>query len=224
MKNIVCFAAHPDDLEFSCVGTLKKMSDNGYSLIYVIVTNGENGFKQENKNKSERRKIRKKEQESAAKELNVKDIIFLDYRDGFLEYSEKLRKQLTQIIKKLKPEKVFTFDPSNNSFDNLNLYHRDHRVVAESVFDAIFSAKNKYIYSGKAHKVNEIYFYASENPNHVEDITHLIEFKLETLKNFKSQFTDFNKVKDFVTDELSKQSDKYEYSEVFRKLTVRQIL
>jgi LmbE family N-acetylglucosaminyl deacetylase len=224
MKNIVCVAAHPDDLEFSCIASLKKMSDKGYSLIYVIVTNGENGFKQEHKIKSERIKIRKREQELAAKKMNVKEILFLNYRDGFLDYSEKLRKEITQIIKKFKPEIVFSFDPSNNSYENLNLFHRDHRVVAEIVFDAVFAAKNKYIYAGEAHKVDKIYFYASENPNHVEDITNLIEFKLEVLKYFNSQFKDFNKVEDFVKNEISKKSSKFHYSEIFRKLSVRQIL
>ena len=72
MKNILCFAAHPDDLEFSCIGTLKKMSDKGYSLIYVIITNGENGYKLENQNRIERINTRKKEQDLAANKLNVK--------------------------------------------------------------------------------------------------------------------------------------------------------
>lgn len=224
MKNILCFAAHPDDLEFSCIGTLKKMSEKGYSLIYVIITNGENGFKQENKGKKERIEIRKKEQETAARELDVKEVIFLDYRDGFLEYSEKLRKQLALLIQKYKPEIVFTFDPSNNTFDSLNLYHRDHRITAEVVFDAMFAAKNKYIYSENSHKVDEIYFYASKNPNHVEDITDLIEFKLNVLKFFKSQFSDYARVANYVKNEVSKRSSKYTHSEVFRILKVRQIL
>lgn len=224
MKSILCFAAHPDDLEFSCIGTLKKMSDIGYSLIYVIITNGENGFKLENKNRNERIEIRKKEQESAAKKMNVKKVIFLDYRDGFLEYSEKLRKQLALLIQKYKPDIVFTFDPANDTFDNLNLFHRDHRVTAELVFDAIFAAKNKYIYSQNSHKVDEIFFYASQHPNHVEDITDLIDFKLNILKRFQSQLSDFDRVANYVKNELSKKSSKYQYSEVFRKLTVRQIL
>ena len=224
MKNILCFAAHPDDLEFSCIGTLKKMSEKGYSLIYVIITNGENGFKQENKGKKERIEIRKNEQESAARELNVKEVIFLDYRDGFLEYSENLRKQLAQIIQKYKPDIVFSFDPANTTFDSLNLYHRDHRITAEVVFDAMFAAKNKYIYSNNSHMVDEIYFYASQNPNHVENITDLIEFKINILKIFQSQFSDFEKVENYVTNEISKKSSKFKYSEVFRKLKVRQIL
>jgi len=224
MKNIICFAAHPDDLEFSCIGTLKKMSDKGYSLIYVVITNGENGFKLKNQNRNERINTRKKEQLLAAKELNVKEVIFLDYRDGFLEYSEKLRKQLALLIQEYKPEIIFTFDPANDTFDSLNLFHRDHRITAEIVFDAMFAAKNKYIYSDNSHKVEEIYFYASRHPNHVEDITELIEFKLNILKIFKSQFSDYERVADYVKNERSKESPKYKYSEVFRKLTVRQIL
>ena len=224
MKSILCFAAHPDDLEFSCIATLKKMADKGYSLIYVIITNGENGFKLENKNRTERINIRKKEQELAAKELNVKEVIFLDYRDGFLEYSEKLRKQLALLIQEYKPEIVFTFDPANNTFDSLNLFHRDHRITAEIVFDALFAAKNKHIYSENSHKVDEIYFYASRNPNHVEDITDLIDFKLNVLKIFESQFSDYERVANYVKNEISKKSTEYEYSEIFRRLTVRQIL
>ena len=52
---IVCFAAHPDDLEFSCTGTLSILKDQGYRIIYVIVTNGENGFKEDDKLTPEKR-------------------------------------------------------------------------------------------------------------------------------------------------------------------------
>lgn len=224
MKNILCFAAHPDDLEFSCIGTLKKFSEKGYSLIYIIITNGENGFKIENTGAKERIEVRKKEQLLAAKKLDVKDVIFLDYRDGFLEYSEDLRKRLVLLIQKLKPEIVFTFDPANGNYNSLNLYHRDHRICAEAVFDALFAAKNKYIYSENSHRVEEIYFYASQNHNYVEDITELIDFKLEVLKIFQSQYTDFERLAEYVKSEVSKRSTEYEYCEIFRKMKVRQIL
>ena len=44
-KTIVAFAAHPDDLEFTSNSTLSKLKNEGYEIIYVIITNGENGFK-----------------------------------------------------------------------------------------------------------------------------------------------------------------------------------
>ncbi len=224
MKNILCFAAHPDDLEFTCTGTLKKKREEGYDLIYVIITNGENGFKKESANAAERINRRKSEQLESAQKLGVSDVIFLDYRDGFLEYTEELRRRLTEIIKKFKPEIVFSFDPANNNFESLNLFHRDHRITAKAVFDACFAAKNKYMYPGEAHRIKKIFFYGTAKPNYVEDITNLINFKLEVLKCHNSQFSDFKRVEDYIRNEVSKRSEKFEYSELFRVIEVRQIL
>jgi len=160
MESIVCFAAHPDDLEFTCTGTLSRLKDEGYEIIYVIVTNGENGFKSEPKlTAKERIEIRKEEQLEVAKLLGVKRVIFLGYIDGFLEYAEELRSKLVEIIKKYKPEIVFSFDPANRTFCSLNLLHRDHRIVSEAVFDACFAAKNQLMYPGELHRVKKNVFF-----------------------------------------------------------------
>ena len=80
-KTIVAFAAHPDDLEFSSTGMLYKFKREGYRLIYVIVTNGENGFKMKKEVKrKERIQIRQKEQLEVGRKLGVKDIIFFNKR------------------------------------------------------------------------------------------------------------------------------------------------
>ena len=224
MKTIVGFAAHPDDLEFSCTATMKKYRDNGYRLIYVIITNGENGFKFEQKlSAAERVDIRKEEQLRVAELLGVEKVFFLEYRDGFLEYSEKLRLQLVGIIKEYRPEIVFSFDPANKSFSSLNLLHRDHRIAAETVFDACFAAKNHLMYPGPAHRVQKIFFFASDKPDHFEDITALIEFKLQLLACHRSQFPDFSKVEKYIREKVAAQSQKYKYSEAFRVLEVEQL-
>ncbi len=223
-KTVVGFAAHPDDLEFSCTGMLKKLKKIDYQIIYVIVTNGENGFKtRSNLPRKERIEVRIREQLDVARKLGVEEVVFLDYSDGFLTYSEELRGQLVGILKKYKPEIVFSFDPANRSFDNLNLFHRDHRVVAEAVFDACFAAKNLHMYPGHPHKVEKIYFYGTDQPNHFEDISKLIDFKLELLACHQSQFPDFLKVMDFVKNKISRQTDKYDYSEAFRIIEVEQL-
>jgi len=221
---IVCFAAHPDDLEFSCTGTLSKFIDAGHRIIYVIVTNGENGFKGDNKLTAERRSsIRREEQLKAAAKLGVKEVIFMGYRDGFLEYTEKLRSELVTIIKEHKPEIIFSFDPANRDYENLNLLHRDHRLLSEAVFDACFAAKNLLMYPGARHKVEKIYFFATNRPNHFEDITDRINFKLELLACHKSQFPDFSKVVAFIKEKVSRNADPYEYSEAFRVVMVEQV-
>lgn len=223
-KRVIGFAAHPDDLEFTCTGTFQKMKNEGYKIIYTIVTNGENGFKTNiNLESKERIEIRKREQLDVARKLGVKDVIFLDYDDGFLTYTEELRERLVKIIKKYKPEIIFSFDPANHQFDNINLFHKDHRIVSEAVFDACFAAKNFHMYPGEPHKTKKIYFYGAHQPDYFEDITDLIEFKLELLACHQSQFPDFNKVVDFIKNTLSRETNKYEYSEAFRILEVEQI-
>jgi len=223
-KTIVGFAAHPDDLEFTCTGTLSKMKKSGYEINYVIVTNGENGFKIDSKfEPKEKIEIRIREQLEVARKLGVNEVVFLDYSDGYLTYTEELRGQLVGIIKKYQPQIIFSFDPANRDYNNLNLYHRDHRVLSEAVFDACFAAKNKHMYPGFPHQVEKIYFYASNQPNHFEDITKSIDFKLELLACHQSQFPDFKKVSDFIKNKLSKETDKYEYSEAFRIMEIEQL-
>ena len=127
------------------------------------------------------------------------------------------------IIKKYQPEIIFSFDPANRDYDNLNLFHRDHRVVSEAVFDACFAAKNKYMYPGEPHQIKKIYFYGSNSPNHFEDITKTIDFKLELLACHQSQFPDFLKISEFIKNTLSRETNKYEYSEAFRIMEIEQI-
>jgi len=223
-KTIIAFAAHPDDLEFTCTGTLSKIKNHGYDIIYVVVTKGENGFKFDNNiSPEERASIRVKEQLLVAEKLGVKEVIFLEYIDGFLEYTEELRTQLVEIIKKNKPEIVFSFDPANRDYNNLNLLHRDHRIISEAVYDACFAAKNLHMYPGERHQIKKIYFFGSNKPNYFEDITNQINLKLELLACHKSQFPDFSKVENYIKTIVSKETDKYEYSEAFRILEVEQI-
>lgn len=221
-KKILCFAAHPDDLEFGCCVTLHRFIKQGYQVFFTIITNGENGFKTANLPAEKRAKIRKQEQKNAAAKLGVKDVYFLDYRDGFLTYTEELRRQLVEQIKNIRPEIVFSFDPANQNFNSLNLYHRDHRIVAEAVFDACFAAKNLWMYPGPAHRISKLYFYASQQPNYFEDISELIDLKLQVLACHHSQFPDFSKVEHYVKEVISKTNPEIEYSEAFRIIEVKQ--
>ena len=143
--------------------------------------------------------------------IGVKKVFFLGYKDGFLEYNESLRKRFTHLIKKLKPDIVFSFDPGNQDFTSLNLFHRDHRAAALAFFDACFAAKNNFIYPHKSgpHKVDKIFFYGSNKPNH-----------FGVLSCHKSQFRDFNEFSKRYKKRISQESKKYKYSEAFRVIDV----
>jgi len=71
--------------------------------------------------------------------------------------------------------------------------------------------------------VLKIYFFGSYQPNHFEDITDLIDFKLQLLACHQSQFPDFKKITEFIKNRVSKETDKYEYSEAFRIMEIEQI-
>jgi len=222
MKSIICFAAHPDDLEFSCTGTLKKHFMDDYEIHFVILTNGENGFKAGEMEREERVRIRQQEQREAGKMLGVNEVVFFDNRDGFLEYTEKLRADVVALIKKIRPEIIFSFDPANNSYDDINLFHRDHRVAAQVVFDACFAAKNFWMYPGESHRVSRVYFYGCKEPDHVVDISDVIDFKLSMLACHKSQFPDFSRVEKLIREKISPPHGSYAHAETFRILEIEQ--
>jgi LmbE family N-acetylglucosaminyl deacetylase len=223
MRNLICFGAHADDIEFGCMGTVIKLLREGYQARFVILTNGENGFKMGQASPEERIRIRKEEQLDVGQRLGLEEVIFLDHADGFLTYSEALRRRIVEILKQFRPNKVFSFDPANHEFDNINLFHRDHRIAAQAVFDACFAAKNLWMYPGKPHRVEEIFFFGSHKPNHYVDISEVIEAKLELLACHRSQFPDFGRVEKFIRDRMSKTHEEYAYAESFRILKVEQI-
>ncbi len=223
MKSLLCFGAHADDIEFGCMGTVIQHLKKGWHVRFVILTNGENGFKLGQATPEERVQIRKAEQMEVARRLGLDSVLFLDYRDGFLEYTEELRCRIVEILKRYRPQRVFSFDPANREYDNLNLFHRDHRIAAEAVFDACFAAKNLWMYPGEAHRIEEIYFFGSQKPDHFVDIGDVIEAKIELLACHKSQFTDFNRVAKFVRGKMSQSHQDYEYAESFRVLRIEQI-
>jgi LmbE family N-acetylglucosaminyl deacetylase len=223
-KCIMAVGAHPDDLEFGCPVTIRNFIKQGYEAYYVIATNGENGYKEKVRTRQERIDIRRSEQIAAAKKIGVKKVYFLGNRDGFLEYNDILRKKLTLLIKALKPEIVFSFDPANQDFDNINLFHRDHRIAGIATFDSVFAAKNEFIYPHKngLHKVEKIYFFGTNKPNYSLNITREIDFKLDVLSSYKSQFPNFENFTSFYREFFRNQNPEYEFSEDFRVLDIIQ--
>lgn len=224
-KCILAIGAHPDDLEFGCPVMVNNLIREGYAAYYVILTNGENGCKKKVKTVNDRISIRKKEQLAAAKKIGVKKVYFFGEKDGFLEYKETIRKKLTLLIKALKPELVFSFDPANQEFTSINLFHRDHRTSALLTFDAVFAAKNEFIYPHKngLHKVEKMYFFGTNNPNYFLDISGKIDFKLDVLSSYKSQFPDFPNFASFFKENLISRHPDYEFSEAFRIMDIVQI-
>jgi LmbE family N-acetylglucosaminyl deacetylase len=226
MKELVCIGAHADDVELGCLGTVIKLLRQGYRCRFVILTNGESGFKLGDGNTpwAERVRIRKQEQLEVGRRLGLEEVVFLDRQDGFLSYSDELRWRIVEILKRSRPEKVFSFDPANQEYDNINLFHRDHRAAAQLTFDACFAAKNRWLYPGEPHRVEELHFFGSHKPNHFVDISDVIDAKLELLACHRSQFPDLTKLEKLVRERLSGPQGGYAHAEAFRLVRVEQLV
>lgn len=221
-KVLLAVSAHPDDIEFSSGGTMFKFKKLGYDIYFIVATNGENGFKIAHKSKALRIKTRHNEQLKAAKVLGVKKVFFLNYKDCYLHYSDELREKIAIIIKRVKPDILFSFDPANKTFESVNLLHRDHRVIAEAAFDSVFAARNRYLIKGEPHAVKQFWFFGTDKPNHYENITPYINDKIKLIENHRSQFLEHDSMSDWVKTHLSQYTKKYKYSEKFRIVDITQ--
>jgi len=185
---ILTISAHPDDLEFMAGGTILQFTQEEKEVFSLITTNGCRGSLDPNANSQEIINIRKKEAKAAAEVLGIKDVIFLDYEDGFLANIPhlELREKYIYHIRKLKPNIVMTFDPSN-------IYepHSDHRHVSKAAYESCYFCHYPLFhpeFNLPKHFVSEIWLFRSPNPDKWIPLTNkLIRKKVKALLKHKSQ-------------------------------------
>lgn len=233
-KIILVVAAHPDDPEFGAGGTLTKYIREGAIVYYVICTNGQRGSRDHEIDGQKLIIQRQNEQKAAADIIGVKETIFLDHEDGTLQADMVLKEELVKIIRKIKPDIVFTHDPSwYYSFeeDYARINHSDHRETGIAAIDAIYplsrdlSSFPDHQKEGLApHKVLEVMLFSFDNPNFLVDVTEFFEIKYKAVLEHKSQVDDPKYVRDLLEKRLGGLGKKnnVKYAEGFIKLVLRQ--
>lgn len=225
-KTILAIFAHPDDPDFTCAGTIAKFAKEGATCTYVVLTNGSKGTNDPKVSRGQIIKTRRQEQAAAAKVLGVKDVIFLDFEDCGLEVNVKTKGAVVEVIRKLKPDVVITFDPTRMySVDDNYWNHTDHRAAGEIASDAVFPLSHSHlmypeqIKKGlRPHKTAELWLTSFDKPNFFVDISKTIDTKLKALKCHKSQVGDMKEEKNWVAKRASyvgKLSGKYKQAEGF---------
>ena len=225
---ILVIAAHPDDIEFGMAGTIAVWTDAGAQVTYCLITDGAAGSNEKDVDYKQLAARRKEEQIAAAKVVGVTDVRFLDYADGVLEPTMKLRRDLTRLIRQVRPDRVVLMDPtmtfaSEEDGSSAYINHPDHRAGAEAALYAVFpSAESRPIFRElldeglEPHHVNELYLQFSEKPNVAVDITAFHDKKIESLLNHRSQIGE--EAAEFVSKfdaEAGKQVG-VEFAETFR--------
>jgi LmbE family N-acetylglucosaminyl deacetylase len=186
--------AHPDDAEFMVAGTVAKWTKCGCEVTYVVVTKGDKGSEDREMRPSRLAEIREEEQRNAGAILGVKHFEFLGYPDGYLEHTLDLRRDLTRLIRKYRPELVVCFDPRTRFFGDLYPNHPDHRASGDATIDAVFpSARDHLTFPElltdgyEPHKVKQLWLSAADKLNVWVDITETLELKKQALLAHPSQ-------------------------------------
>src|SRR5918996_1753725 len=135
---VLAVSAHPDDVEFGCAGTLAKWVDEGAEVTMCIVTDGSTGTQDQELMGTNLSKLRKEESQRAADVLGVKEVVWLDYQDGYVEYTLELRKDIARVFRQYRPHRYIVMDPTPVIDDFVN--HPDHRAIGQASLDVTLSA------------------------------------------------------------------------------------
>lgn len=227
-KNALVIVAHPDDIEFSCAGTVARWVQGGAKVAYVLCTSGEVGIAEVGMTRDKAVKIREEEQLAAAEIVGVKDVTFLREPDGMLQPTLELRKKLVREIRRFKPEIVICGDPTIVWAGDTYINHPDHRAAATAALDATFPAAgqpNLFEDLDKegitAHKPRKVYVTGWNGNDLFVNIETTIDIKIAALRAHKSQMKDWDpepRIKEWAAERG--QGKEMAYAEGFRVVTL----
>jgi len=196
-KTVMIFTPHPDDDTFMCGGIMELLARKGNKVIVVIYTNDNKGSLDLEMTREKLAQIRRAEEEAACAVLGIskENLVWLGYEDGDLEYADpqRLRGEACRLIKKYRPDAIFTIDPG----DQYEQWHKtDHRMAAFITKDAFIASEWHLYYPQhlldeglKPYRVPVAYYYYTVAPNYTVDITSIVEDKVKAATRHVSQFS-----------------------------------
>lgn len=184
--DILVIAAHPDDAELACSGTIAAQIAKGYKVGILDLTKGEMGTRGTPE-------IRIQESEVSARILGISVRENLGFKDIFFKDDDEHRLEIVKIIRKFKPEIVLA--------NAINDRHPDHGKGANVASNACFMSGLRKIETSLNGEFQEswrpkyVYHYIQNNyikPDFVVDVSDFWDVKIESIKAFRSQFYDPN--------------------------------
>lgn len=207
-QRLLAVVAHPDDLEYGAASAVARWTAAGKDVGYVIVTDGEAGI--DSMAPAEAGPIRRREQRTSARVVGVDDVTFLGHRDGVVETSIGLRRDLARQIRRFRPDVLLTatFDltyglPGQDPILN----QADHRAVGLALLDAARDAANRWIFPELLDEglepwpgATHVYVMGSNHPTHGVDVTSSLDAGIESLEAHRAYLDGLGR--DFDPDEF----------------------
>jgi N-acetylglucosamine malate deacetylase 1 len=177
--DVLAIAAHRDDVELTCAGTLLRAADAGRRTGILDLTAGETGTRGS-------AELRAQEAARATEVLGVSERRNAGLPDAHLQNTDPMRRVVVEQIRHFAPRVVILPYPVGR--------HPDHRVASELGRDACFLAGlAKYDAAGAPHRPFKILYALSYRedpvkPTFVVDITPQFERKMAAIRCYASQF------------------------------------
>ncbi len=175
--DVLAIAAHRDDVEQTCGGTLLRMAARGLRTAILDLTQGEAGTRGTAQERA-------REAEEAAGILGVGWRQALTLPDGAIENTLENRVAVARVLRTLRPRVVI--------LPYWHARHPDHAVTGTLGYDACFLAGLKSIETGaEPHRPFKIVYaslYADVRPSFVVDITPFVEQRHQALMAYQSQY------------------------------------
>jgi LmbE family N-acetylglucosaminyl deacetylase len=194
---VLIVTAHPDDVDFGTAGTVAAFTKAGVEVTYCIATNGDAGGSDRAVSRYDMGAIRQREQRAAAAEVGVTDVRFLGHPDGRLQPTIELRRDISRVIRQVRPERVLTQSPQRR-WDFIFASHPDHLAAGEAAVCAVYpDARNPFAHPELLDEeglepwtVNELWIVGVPEANMAVETTSTIERKVAALLRHESQISD----------------------------------
>ncbi len=177
--DLLAIAAHRDDVELTCAGTLVKAQRAGYRTGIIDLTAGETATLGD-------AETRAREAEQAANVMGVAERVNAGMPDAGIFNTQESRKTVVELIRQMRPRTVILPFPAGR--------HPDHRIASELCRDACYVAGlARYDASGEPHRPDKVLYaqaYREDpvKPTFVVDVSGEFDTKMKAIHCYSSQF------------------------------------
>ena len=212
---VLVVTAHPDDVDFGSAGTVAAFTAAGVHVTYCVITNGEAGGSDRAIARADMAALRQDEQRAAAAVVGVSDVRFLGHLDGMVQATPELRRDISRVIREVRPERVLTQSPDRN-WDFIYASHPDHLAAGEAAVCAVYpDSRNPFAHPElleaeglEPWTVPELWLMGpGKQPGIAVDTTTTVERKVAALLCHKSQIPDPDGVTTRIMDGARAQAE-----------------
>lgn len=191
VERLIVVAAHPDDLESLCGGTVTMLAQRGVKIFSVNCTLGDIGAQDPTLARPALASTRLAETEDAARILGIEQSFNLGHHDGELVPDLNLRAQIARLYRLTQADTLWTFDPYWTG-----QIHPDHRAAGQAALDAYMPSKMPLYRPEQLNepaaglgRLERIFLFSTDRePDVFVDVTAVYETKLAACIAHTSQF------------------------------------